>query len=217
VKLANDHGDGWGLATSKDLYKEPVAATKSSHFSQEISRHSSTGALLHFRWATPGLAINQENTHPFQRNGISFIHNGALLPGNQLDSYINPQLLNEVQGTTDSEKYFLYLLTEIAKLGFIEGITSALSFMKNHITYSSINSMVMNDEFFVVACIYDPERIPDHFKNQLDYYFLKYIQRHGEVIVGSSGWNQSDWQDIPNGSILVVNRSTLNCEIHTIE
>ena len=101
MKLANEHGDGWGLATSADIYKEPVAATKSSHFSQEISRHSSTGALLHFRWATPGLAINQENTHPFTRDGISFIHNGALLPGDQLDPVIDPSLLRSVQGTTE--------------------------------------------------------------------------------------------------------------------
>jgi predicted glutamine amidotransferase len=217
VKLANDHGDGWGLATSADLFKEPVAATKSSHFSKEISRHSSTGALLHFRWATPDLSINQENTHPFKRDGISFIHNGALLPGDQLDPVIDPSLLKEVQGTTDSERYFLYLVTEIRKYGFVEGVTSALRYMKASINYSSINCMVMNDKYLIAACIYNPDRIPDHFKNQLDYYLLKFIQRDGEVVVGSSGWNQDGWNNIPNGSILVVKRSNVNWEIHAIQ
>lgn len=217
MKLANEHGDGWGLATSADIYKEPVAATKSSHFSQEISRHSSTGALLHFRWATPGLAINQENTHPFTRDGISFIHNGALLPGDQLDPVIDPSLLRSVQGTTDSERYFLYLVTEIRKRGFVEGVTSALRYMTSHTNYSSINCMVMNENHFIAACIYNPDRIPDHFKNQLDYYFLKFIKRDGEVVVGSSGWNQDGWSDIPNGSILVVDRATQNYTLQKIK
>jgi predicted glutamine amidotransferase len=216
VKLANDHGDGWGLATSADLFKEPVAATKSSHFSQEIARHSSTGALLHLRWATPGLAINEENTHPFSRDGISFIHNGALLPGDQLDPVIDPSLLASVEGTTDSERYFLYLVTEIKKYGFVEGVISALRYMKEKVNYSSINCMVMNDKYFIAACIYNPDRIPERFKSQLDYYFLKYIKRDGEVIVGSSGWNQDGWNDLPNGSILIVDRATQNYTIQEI-
>ncbi|MCX6446497.1 MAG: class II glutamine amidotransferase, partial [Actinobacteria bacterium] len=50
VNLANDHCDGWGIATTTnhkaDLYKEPVAATKSAHFKDEINKHRSDAALL---------------------------------------------------------------------------------------------------------------------------------------------------------------------------
>ncbi|NCX41277.1 MAG: class II glutamine amidotransferase, partial [Burkholderiaceae bacterium] len=61
-----------------------------------------------------------------------------------------------------------------------------------------------------------PDRIPDHFKDQLDYYFLKFIKRDGEVVVGSSGWNQDGWSDIPNGSILIVDRATQNYTLQKI-
>lgn len=216
VKLANDHCDGWGIATPTDLYREPTAATKSTHFTEEIARRKSTGALLHFRWATPGLAIDLENTHPFIREGISFIHNGALLPGNQLDSKISPDLLASIQGTTDSERFFLYLVTEIRKHGFLSGVVQGLQYMKDNINFSSINCMVMNGDFFVAACIYNIDRIPEHFKDQLDYYSLKFTQNDGEVIVASSGWDQSEWHEIPNNSVLIVNRATQEYKMQSL-
>ena len=77
VKLADDHCDGWGIAASGETaraYKEPVAATKSATFKDQLASHKSKAALLHLRWATPGMAINEVNTHPFTYQDISFIH-----------------------------------------------------------------------------------------------------------------------------------------------
>ena len=43
VNLSKDHCDGWGIATTNDhkadLYKEPVAATKSEHFKEQLEKH----------------------------------------------------------------------------------------------------------------------------------------------------------------------------------
>lgn len=218
VKLADDHCDGWGIASSeKDLYREPVSATKSSHFKDEIAKHKSPGALLHLRWATPGLPVAEKNTHPFTYGDISFIHNGALLPGDQLDSKIPDHLKARITGDTDSERYFWFVISEIEKNGFVEGVKSALSYIKKNITYSSVNCMIMNKETFIAACIYNQDRIPDRFKDQVDYYRLKYTERDGNVIVGSSGWNQSGWKELPNGSLLVVDRNTQNCELINLE
>jgi predicted glutamine amidotransferase len=209
VKLADDHCDGWGIASnSSDLYREPVAATKSSHFKDEIAKHKSSGALLHLRWATPGLPVAEKNTHPFTYGDISFIHNGALLPGDQLDSKIPDHLKAKIVGDTDSERYFWFVISEIEKHGFIEGVKSALKFIKENTVYSSINCMIMNKETFIAACIYNQDKIPDRFKDQNDYYRLKYTERDGNVIVGSSGWNQAGWSELPNGSMLVVDRAT---------
>ncbi|MFM8192057.1 MAG: class II glutamine amidotransferase, partial [Actinomycetota bacterium] len=97
---------------------------------------------------------------------------------------------------------------EIEKNGFVEGVKSALSYIKKNITYSSVNCIIMNKETFIAACIYNQDRIPDRFKDQSDYYRLKYTERDGNVIVGSSGWNQVGWQELPNGSLLVVDRIT---------
>ncbi|MBM3699212.1 MAG: class II glutamine amidotransferase, partial [Actinobacteria bacterium] len=125
VSLANDHCDGWGIATTDnhkaELYKEPVAATKSEHFKEKLEKHKSNAALLHLRWATEGMPVNENNTHPFTYQDITFIHNGSITPPTALDPLIDRKYLSLAKGTTDSERYFLYLLTQIEKHGFIDG------------------------------------------------------------------------------------------------
>ena len=212
VKLADDHCDGWGIATSDsknaDLYKEPVAATKSDNFKEQLESHKSKAALLHLRWATAGMAINENNTHPFTYQDISFIHNGSITPFDCLDLLIDPDLLKMAMGSTDSERYFLYLLTQIKSLGFIDGVITGLKYIKSNCNYSSINMMIINDQSFIAASIYNQDRIPERFKSDTDYYVLKYQTKGANVIVASSGWDQSGWQEITNGSAIIVDRST---------
>ena len=211
VSLADDHCDGWGIATTSnhkaDLYKEPVAATKSTHFKEQLEKHKSNAALLHLRWATEGMPVNENNTHPFTYQDITFIHNGSITPPTALDPLIDKKYLSLAKGTTDSERYFLYLLTQIEKHGFIDGVKTGLSYIKNNCTYSSINMMIINDTTFMAACIYNQDKIPDRFKSSPDYYHLKYTKKDGQVVVASSGWDQAGWEEMANGSLLVVDRA----------
>ena len=217
VSLAKDHCDGWGISTTNnktaELYKEPVSASKSEHFKDEIEKHKSNAALLHLRWATEGMAVNEANTHPFTYQDITFIHNGSITPPTSLDPLIDKKYLQLACGTTDSERYFLYLLTQIEKYGFIDGVKRGLSYIKNNCTYSSINMMIINNQAFMAACIYNQDKIPDKFKSSPDYYHLKYSTINGQVVVASSGWNQDGWQQIPNGGVLVVNRASMGFEL----
>jgi predicted glutamine amidotransferase len=64
--------------------------------------------------------------------------------------------------------------------------------------------MITNSNTFIAACVYNQEKIPDRFKDQADYYHLKYTKKDGQVVVASSGWDQAGWEEIPNGSLLVV-------------
>ena len=220
VKLADDHCDGWGIATSQgksaDLYKEPVAATKSANFKEQLESHKSSSALLHLRWATAGMAINENNTHPFTYQDISFIHNGSITPFDCLDPLIDKKYLSLAKGSTDSERYFLYILTQIEKHGFIEGVKAGLSYIKSNCTFSSINMMIINEQSFMAACIYNQDKIPQKFKEDTDYYHLKYTKENGQVVVASSGWNQDGWEEIPNGSVLMVDRVGQEAELEMI-
>lgn len=216
IELSSVHGDGWGIAADNlPMVREVNSAAKSEKFSHTISQFESTGALLHFRWATPGLAIKEENTHPFTHNGFSFIHNGSLTEVHALDSLIDPRYLEVIQGDADSERFFYYLLTQIDQHGFMDGVKSGIEYMRKYINYSSINCMMMNSETYIVVAEHNPERIPPIFTS--DYYELRYKQTLHEVIVGSSGWNQSGWELIPNHSMLVINRNTLSCEVISLD
>jgi len=68
--------------------------------------------------------------------------------------------------------------------------------------------MIMNKDFFVTACRYNQDRIPELFKKDIDYYELRYKKTDSAVLVASSGWNQGGWTRLPNDSLLVVDRNT---------
>jgi predicted glutamine amidotransferase len=88
----------------------------------------------------------------------------------------------------------------------VEGVKAGLTYIKNNCSYSSINMMIINSDYFMAACIYNQDKIPEKFKTDTDYYHLKYTKKDGQVVVASSGWNQEGWTDLPNGSVLVVDR-----------
>ena len=221
VALSQIHCDGWGYAhiehssTTAEKFREPIPAIDSPHLTEQINTPTD-GALLHFRWASKGLDVKEVNTHPFTYKDITFIHNGSFRPFDTLAPYISDTYKKLIQGDTDSELYFYYLLTEIDKHGFIEGITSALKFIKANIDHSSANMMIMNKDYFVTACRYNQDRIPDLFKKDLDYYELRYKEIDGAVLVASSGWNQDGWTMLDNDSLLIVNRNDQSHQVRAI-
>jgi predicted glutamine amidotransferase len=76
--------------------------------------------------------------------------------------------------------------------------------------------MIINETTFMVACIYNQDKIPQKFKDDTDYYHLKYTKKEGQVVVASSGWNQDGWKEIPNGSVLVVDRVKMTTELRNL-
>jgi predicted glutamine amidotransferase len=159
------------------------------------------------------MPVNENNTHPFTYKDITFIHNGSITPANVLDPLIDKKYLDLAKGTTDSERYFLFLLTQIEKHGFVEGVKAGLSYIKNNCSYSSINMMIINSDYFMAACIYNQDKIPEKFKEDIDYYHLKYTTHNGQVVVASSGWNQEGWSDLPNWSVLVVKNGVNHIDV----
>lgn len=50
---------------------------------------------MHLRWASLGLPIQSENTHPFTGDGLSFAHNGSLMPPAMFPVYVRPLKLQQ--------------------------------------------------------------------------------------------------------------------------
>jgi hypothetical protein len=119
-----------------------------------------------------------------------------------------------MRGNTDSEKYFYLLITQIRKLGLIDGIKSGLKLLKESCNYSSLNAMVLTADAYVIINEHNFEKRPKGESE--DYYDLYYRKDEKGILVASSGWDQNNWTNIGNHQILVINRRTLNLEILSI-
>jgi predicted glutamine amidotransferase len=220
ISLSSVHCDGWGIAVinrdehTAHLDRAPETASTSQKFVDALANVDADGALLHLRWATKGLPVSEDNTHPFAYQGFTFIHNGAIFPPAVLDPLISPKFAKLVQGETDSERYFYFLMTMIDKHGFLGGVKECVKTITTTMDYSSINAMIMNEDTYIIICEHDPERHPDWAP--ADYYELKYRADENGILVASTGWNQPGWKDLPNHEILVIDRVTLATQLLVI-
>ena len=210
--LSARHGDGWGIATcnsdqSPELLLEPTRAKESAAFDHASRNLKSNGALLHLRWATGSLSINEGNTHPFAYQDYSFMHNGALDAPASIEKLVDSKYLVLRRGQTDSEIYFYLIVQQIEKHGDVEGIRSAIDLIRKNSPYSSINCMILTPSELYVVNEHHDERKP--ISEPADYYDLYYRNDGKEVLVASSGWTQVGWQELPNHSLMKVDRASL--------
>jgi len=112
------HGHGWGVADYRDglplIEKQTWAAFHGEHFKKTAARVYAHTVVAHVRRATVGgTAI--ENTHPFHHGRWIFAHNGTVPNFLEVRDLMLPEIdlmfRNDIQGTTDSEHVFFYLLT----------------------------------------------------------------------------------------------------------
>ena len=220
VALSSVHCDGWGLSTvdqngSNIVLKRKVeAAAQSATFDSIVADNLADGALLHLRWATEGLPISENNTHPFIYGDYSFIHNGSIFPSDVIAPFIDPKFNPLIVGGTDSERYFYLVMTEVEKLGLVAGVKSALAIIKEHGDSTSLNCMLMNRDFFITVSEHNTARKPDWAPD--DYYEIKYLPTPEGTLFASSGWNQPGWKTLGNHHAALVNRSTFEIEVIAI-
>ena len=113
--LSSFHGDGWGMAWYDDgglnVEKSPQRAMDEPAYHELARRPLGDLGLVHLRWATPGLPVEARNTHPFRRGAVAMAHNGAIHPQDRLGELLPPAWERQLGGTTDSERYFLHVLS----------------------------------------------------------------------------------------------------------
>tara|TARA_R110002073_G_C9295653_1_gene566401 strand:+ start:84 stop:851 length:768 start_codon:yes stop_codon:yes gene_type:complete len=115
---AGPHKDGWGIAFYENkglcIFKDPQPSYD-SEIARLISDYpiKSKAVIAHVRQANRG-RIGMENTHPFSRElwgrNWTYAHNGQLLGYPSL-----PVERFRPVGTTDSERAFCYLLSQLDK------------------------------------------------------------------------------------------------------
>ncbi len=125
VALSSKHRDGWGMACYQG---EQLSVTHSLQQAKQDTRFQELGQILatsmiaHLRLATIG-DQRVTNNHPFAYQNWTFAHNGNIKHFDRyrhlILSQISPHFKFQIQGDTDSELIFLFILTELDRWGYV--------------------------------------------------------------------------------------------------
>jgi len=227
--LSQWHGDGWGLAWYDDqrmlTEKSPGRAIDEPAYDKLTRCALGDAGLVHLRMATPGLPVEDCNTHPFTRDGFALAHNGAIHPQDRLGELLPPEWDPHRAGTTDSERYFLHVMSMLEDNGgdVVAAISATIDHIETNFTANSLNAILLGPDALYAICCYHPGRIPVEglavrgYEGAPERYFdLAYRLTGDAVVVASSGWPQDGWTFVPNRHVLVVERRTLEIRIEPL-
>jgi predicted glutamine amidotransferase len=214
VALSAEHKDGWGIGYEGEVIKDINPANQSTLLTETGKSLETAGALFHLRLASKGITINIDNNHPFTHGTTTFMHNGTIRPSDTAEQFISEKYKPLVTGTTDSERFFYALLSQVDEFGLVEGVRSIVNKIRAIADYSALNIMVQTPDTLIAVCEFN-----DTNKSEWsgpDHYELRFSAREGDFLVASTGWGNSDWEHLNIHQMLVVNRSTLEYSISSL-
>ena len=228
IALSELHSDGWGMAwyegSEPAVRKSPQRADEPA-FEKLARQPLGELGLVHLRWATPGLAVNDRNTHPFSYGSSIFAHNGAVHPQDRLGEILPPEWETRVAGTTESERYLLLIISLLRKHrgDVVSAVGAAASDIERRFAPNSLNAILLAPRYLYGISWHDPAKVPaaklrergygDRPAEIAAYFDLSYEATSDSVIVASSGWQRAGWTPVPNRHVLVVERETLRVQL----
>jgi predicted glutamine amidotransferase len=214
VALSAEHKDGWGIGYEGEVIKDIKPAQESELLTQTGQNLETSGALFHLRLASKGIVVNIDNNHPFTNGTTTFMHNGTIRPSDTAEQFISQKYKALITGTTDSERFFYALLSQIDDLGLVEGTRKTVNLIRAIADYSALNIMVQTPDTLIAICEFNEENKSEW--SGPDHYELRFTQRGEDFLIASTGWGNTDWQHLDNHQMLVVNRSTLEYSISSL-
>lgn len=214
VALSAEHKDGWGLAHDGEILKDVNAAKDSDSLAQASVDTITDGALLHLRLASKGITINIDNNHPFTHGTTTFMHNGTIRPSDTAEQFINDKYKELITGTTDSERFFYALLSQVDEYGLVDGVRAIVNKIRSIADYSALNIMVQTPDTLIAVCEFNEENKSEW--SGPDHYELRFTKRGNDIVVASTGWGNGDWNHLDNHQMLIVDRSTLEYSIQPL-
>ncbi len=218
------HSDGWGMAWYDQ--REPAIrrhlgrADSEPEYDRLARQPLSDLGLVHLRWATPGLAVSDSNTHPFRYGPYVLAHNGAIHPQDRLGEMLPPEWERQLGGSTDSERYFLHLMWRLAARDgdMIAAIADTTADIEARFGPNSLNAILLSSDKLYAISWHNPAKVPgemlrargygDRPDEVAAYFDLAYRATADAVIVASSGWPMPGWTPLRRGHVLVADRAT---------
>lgn len=227
--LSAYHGDGWGMGWYDDDRPKVRRAARRAGEDPAYWRLARTAlgdiGLVHLRWATPGLALSPRNTHPFRYGRYLLAHNGAIHPQDRLGEMLPADWERRLSGNTDSERYLLHIVwrLEVRAGNMVAAIADTVAAIADRFAVNSLNAVLLSPRALYAISWHDPARLPvAELRDRgagatpediAGYFHLSYRVTGEAVLAASSGWPQPGWAILPNGSVLVVDRASLQTSV----
>lgn len=231
--LSREHPDGWGIAihegqreVSWALHKGIQRADLDHRFHEVAGRSRGRVLVSHIRQKTVG-PTSIENTHPFERDGWIFAHNGTVKQQTYLRERISASRTAQITGDTDSEALFSFFLTRLdaAKSTVARCPTSrdhatailagAAAELRHH-DVGAFNFVMSDGETTFVhrygRSLFMLERRPgDPVRERRELcpdttLVTKWTPRRHAILVASERITDEPWEEIREGSFLRIDR-----------
>ena len=198
------HEDGWGITYLENNKLKIFKSVKAIYDDDDINqfRDLKTSLLiLHTRKASKGI-VHLNNVHPFEsisnNNKYIFCHNGTINKDLPFDDKYT------LIGSTDSEKFFYYLISNMN--GKLSGKTlgEKMSQLKD---YSGANFFLSDGDNTFFSTWYS--------KNP-DYYTMKILREKDNILVSSEVlpcYKNKHWEKLTNKDIYNIKTSDMSIEI----
>lgn len=227
--LTEVHSDGWGMAWHRALgdETESISSARNASIDPQYKALSEDAlgccGLVHLRWATGGLPVSPQNTHPFTDAGYAFAHNGHIAPIAHLEAQLSEASRANLVGDTDSERYFRLIMQCIDEAGDdeSEGVTRALDILVREFPNSSLNALLLTPSRLFAIHINSRVDSPVESLRELfesdeampashatEYYAMDYRITDNAVHVISSGVDAEGWTRIPEDTAVMIDLAT---------
>jgi glutamine amidotransferase len=202
VGLSDWHCHGWGIGWYENgkvhVEKEPVPAFSSQKFKATARVARSKVFVCHLRKATRG-EKTYHNSQPYHTDNWVFGHNGTVDRENLIAGLTNTNRV--LEGETDSEVYFHWLLQHLEKNG-VAGLRFAIHEVRKR-EFTALNFVLTDGRTLYAYWEESPSAEPP----RPDYYQLYYseLAEPGRgVLVCSEQLDDRAWHPIPPRSLLIA-------------
>lgn len=235
LALTKVHGDGWGVAAVDrpgELPRACVSAASALHdqgFAAATSERRSVASLVHLRWATNGLAVQPQNSHPFVADGIAMAHNGSIKPMRPLTELLDPGIAASLRGTTDSERYFGLIRQHRRDApNLAEAVRRAVAQLRRIYPDASLNALLLGEGQVIVVHAHAHSRLLDEDIEEInaaelpaehleDYFALRVARPTPEtLVVGSTGFGDLAWEPLQPECVTAIAMSDLTMTRHPL-
>lgn len=246
ARLSREHPDGWGIAIFEraraawKVHKGTEKAYEDTRFHEVAARSTGHVLVAHVRQKTVG-PTRLENTHPFHRDGWLFAHNGTVKAIDTVRAGASKARLSEIEGDTDSEILFAHFLTRLDEAGLTKlgdesaraGATRIIETAAKKLRDENVGAFnfLLSDGATTFAhrfgrSLFLLERGPnDPVRGTRDLgsgpsvatIVTKWTQRRHAVLVASERMTDEPWRELPEGTLLRVDRDPVPTVIVSAE